>query len=165
MKIHEKLVRQLMGGNSKIRKHGWRKAIKEALLSDEDSDFTVGDDLEKVSEKLVPDAYLIESQKRILTMYEVEVTSGLTPYKLKAYCDIYRILDYYGWYVALVCICKNGIAQAYCLSHCYIHSLAGEVDPDQLTPSGKPYRLELKPLIEESVGESIPPVEADLLST
>ena len=160
MKIHEKLVRQLMGGNSKIRKHGWRKAIKEALLSDEDSDFTVGDDLEKVSEKLVPDAYLIESQKRILTMYEVEVTSGLTLYKLKTYCGIYRILDYYQWLIVLVCINKRGIAQAYCLCDCYLHSLDGEVDFEKLTLAGEPYKL---PLIEESVGESIPPVEADLL--
>ena len=176
MNKHERIIRQLLMENSKVRKYGWRKAIREALLSDEESDFSIVrdedtgeviDDMKEgiggLSSKLVPDAYRIESNQKILTMYEVEVTSGLTPYKLKAYCDIYRILDYYGWYVALVCICKNGIAQAYCLSHCYIHSLAGEVDPDQLTPFGKPYRLELKPLVKESVSEGAKSAEGALL--
>ena len=142
MKLHEKIIQHLLKENSKIRKYGWRKAVKEALLSDEDSDFAVGDDLEEASKKLVPDAYLIESQKRILTMYEVEVTSGLTLYKLRTYCGIYRIMDYYQWLIVLVCISKSGIAQAYCLCDCYLYSLDGEVDFEKLTPVGEPWRLE-----------------------
>jgi hypothetical protein len=140
MTRHEDLIQAIIQeSESKARKRGFRKALREALLSDEHSELIESEEFEVL---IVPDAYLIQSQIRAVAAFEVEISNVLSRSKLAKYLKLYQLLDYHNWAIKLVRVNRDGTAQAYDLFDCYAASLEREADLLDLIPLKKPWRIE-----------------------
>ena len=95
MTRHEDLIQAVIQeSESKARKRGFRKALREALLSDEHSELIESEEFEVL---IVPDAYFVQSQIRTVTAFEVEISNVLSRSKLAKYLKLYQLLDYHNW--------------------------------------------------------------------
>lgn len=78
-KPHEMLVRRLIESDGRICRNGFARAVR-ALIDE------IGSELDEMDlSSFLPDAYMIDHENKAIVIYEVEVTSYLSPHKLDCY--------------------------------------------------------------------------------
>lgn len=102
---HAGCIASLLRSNSLISVKGFKKAVTDSLWRYQDEyrpvDAEALDDWQS-SVTLIPDAFLINGQKRTVVCYEIEVGNPLNESKLRRYVDAWWLLDYQYWDLQLI---------------------------------------------------------------
>lgn len=106
--FHDIQIHRLKRLDENIKTHGCKKAIRRAVCAD-----LRNMDAEEFDEtfstiRFVPDAFLIDEEKLVVRIYEVEVSSPITLEKMHRYVDLMWLLDYEEWRLEIVRVDKYG---------------------------------------------------------
>lgn len=103
---HNAVVSTILAQHPTARKRGFKKAVLEAVRQDAIEHGYLDEVVDQFSGsnsvRIVPDAYLIDSQEKTVVFFEVEDNSRLTPEKLHEYANTALCLDGIQWELVLV---------------------------------------------------------------
>lgn len=102
MTLHAELVARVVKHGSGVTRRAFAASVQKA------ADLDIEDARGPLS-WVVPDAFKIDAENRVLTVYEVEVTSRLTSKKLASYAAIWWLLDYSEWTLEVVVVDRYGV--------------------------------------------------------
>jgi hypothetical protein len=104
----------MLSRDNGLNRYRFRVLVTRALICDTNSSFHDEDDVQCEFSSLTcvrPDAFRIDNEHRIVTVFEVEDTSRISREKADAYIDLWWAFDTCSWFFEVVVVDTNGHAR------------------------------------------------------
>lgn len=97
--IHQIAIQRVLSDFPQARTIGFNMAVNDALDLEGDATYTAG---------LIPDAYLIDAERKTVVAYEIEDGHITRNEKMERYADLWWAVDNSGWHLGLVFVDRWG---------------------------------------------------------
>jgi hypothetical protein len=101
---HQAVVQAILDRHQNAKAKGFYAALRRAL-AEQDPDL----ELEPHDVCVIPDAFITDSIAKVVTAFEVVVTSGLGARQFVAYSELWWVLDEYEWTLEIVTVDGQGV--------------------------------------------------------